>query len=184
MIMGPVCLVYHTLKLKQAMKFLFEEEITEEDRVSLFGWSDRVFPAEGDKYLWAVPTNRIVARELGIAVAHLGFASFQLETKNENIKIIGVGGVVVRPEFQGQNIPKTMFSMLHNSNILDSKNSASSLFCPQRLTSYYAKYGYKVFKGSVKFLQKNEYVEAKEFIFMLRGAGELTGAINIPSEPW
>ena len=166
------------------MKILFEEELTDKDRESLFGWSERVFPIEGYQYIWAKPTHRIVAREKGIAVAHLGFASFTLETRTKNIKVIGVGSVVVRPEYQGKKIPNTLFSMLHNSDVLESKKTASSLFCPERLTSYYAKHGYSVFAGRVRFLQKGKYVETNEYSLMLRGASNFTGIISIPSEPW
>ena len=166
------------------MKFLFEEALSDKDQVSLFGWSESVFPVEGYKYIWANPTHRIVAREQGVAVAHLGFASFTLKKRAKTIKVIGVGSVVVRPEYQGKNIPSTLFSMLHNSDVLESKKTVSSLFCPQRLTSYYAKHGYSIFAGRVTFLQKEEYVETNEYCFMLRGASDFTGIISIPSEPW
>ena len=166
------------------MKCKFEQQLTDADHKSLFGWSERVFPAEGAKYSWVEPTNRIVTRDSGIAIAHLGFSRFNLEINSKSVSTIGVGGVVVRPEYQGKKIPYTMFSKLHSSDFLSPQSRFSSLFCPLRLAPYYAKHGYDIFNGRVRFLQNNGHVEAKEFVFMLRGIRELSGDIIIHSKPW
>ena len=166
------------------MDIFIEDFLSADDRVNLFEWSESVFPAEGRGFTWAKPTHHVVARENGSAIAHIGFAAFTIIHETE-LPVIGVGGVVVRPEHQGKNIPSILFETLHAATTLDVRNSISTLFCPQRLIPYYEKQGYQEHQQGFRFLQDGNYVETSQFQLMVRGCPvRWNRTVSIPSNPW
>ena len=141
------------------------------------------FPIEGKEYQWAKPKRHIVARKNGLAVGHIGFGRFQL-CGSKDIDVIGVGGVVVRPEFQGQKVPKKMFNALQATTELDADKILKTLFCPHRLIPYYKGHNFEVYPGSVQFFQSGVYTKSEKFTLMFRGELSCSGGIKIPSCPW
>lgn len=165
------------------MKILIEDSISSSDSESLFKWSDVVFPKEGRGFCWEKPSRHIVARANGLAVAHIGIGEY-LVCGDREVRVLGVGGVVVRPEYQGKNIPSMMFNLLYATASLNTSSNISTLFCPTRLVRYYERYGYKEYEGGVRFLQKLEYTETSLFQFLVKGDLGMTGQLSIPSNPW
>lgn len=166
------------------MEIQIEDTLSAGDLVSLFEWRDRVFPAEGRGFSWEKPSHHVVARDQGVAIAHIGFGAFRIIYEKE-IPVIGVGGVVVRPEHQGKNIPGMLFETLNASTVLDVRRSIVTLFCPVGLSSYYTKHGFETHRHGFEFLQEGNYVETGLFHFMVRGhPGDWEGKISIPSNPW
>lgn len=163
-------------------------ELSEKDSDDLFHWRERVFPVEGKGIEWSRPSRHIVCRsDAGIAIGHIGFGEYTLISAGRRILVIGVGGVVVRPEHQGKGIPAVMFDTLHRE--LSAPVSVPgdpvcfTLFCPRRLESYYAKHGYQVYAGPVEVIQKNEPVTV-DFSFMFRGDCNFGETIVLTCEPW
>ena len=167
------------------------ETLSEQDNNNLFHWHEQVFPIEGKGISWSKSTHSIVCRdENGSAIGHIGYRNDLIVSAGQEIPVIGVGSVVVRPEYQGQGIPFNMFDVLHkqcfSSDQAMSAHSDSpvfSLFCPERLESYYAQHGYKTFTGNVNVMQKGTLVTI-DFSFMLRGLCQLGESIDLVGEPW
>ena len=165
------------------MEIAIQSELTEDEANHLFKWSECVFPIEGGEFEWAKPQRSIVARDNGLAIAHVGFGLFKVIGDNEKA-VIGVGAVVVRPEYQGQGIPEKMFDVLNATRVLNAAREAKTLFCPGSLVSYYERHGYKEYCYPVKFMQKNGYTETDNFRFMVRGNLGFFCEVSIPSFPW
>ncbi|MGH1470393.1 MAG: GNAT family N-acetyltransferase [Cellvibrionaceae bacterium] len=165
------------------MKFSIEDHLSRDDDEKLFNWSDQVFPVEANPYTWADSQKHIIARDNDFPAAHLGYGFYTIVTEGQKVTTIGVGDIVVRPEYQGQHIPTTLFEMLHGQEELQTKNILFSLFCPQRLVPYYNHFGYSLYPDSVEFLQDDKYVKCISPQFMTRGPN-IFGHIRIPSEPW
>ena len=95
------------------MKITIEQELNSIDETLLFRWADVVFPIEGRGLEWEKPEFHIVAWENERPIGHIGFGKYVIEADMQ-ISVIGVGGVVVRPEWQGKGVPLEMFTVLHN----------------------------------------------------------------------
>jgi hypothetical protein len=160
------------------------ETLAQKDADDLFHWRERVFPVEGKDIEWAKPSRHIVTRnENGMAIGHVGLGRFVVISENREIPVIGVGGVVVRPEYQGRGIPAGMFEVLHRGVPGFKGINCFTLFCPQRLEGYYARYGYRVYDGTVQVVQKEKLVSV-DFSFMFRGNCNLGESVTLTGEPW
>lgn len=146
---------------------------------SLFHWSERVFPEEGRGKEWAQSRWHLVASEGDKAIGHIGFNRFEIVVDGQPLSTIGVGGVVARPEYQGQGIVAGLFERLHE----DSEGELISLFCPAYLVPYYRRYGYREQTGEVWFDQRGEPVRSR-FAFMSRGELNPAADVRILSAPW
>ncbi|MFC7367249.1 GNAT family N-acetyltransferase [Vreelandella zhaodongensis] len=147
-------------------------------------WKERVFPEEGRSKEWSpVSWHSIAYSEANDPIGHIGFDRFEVLIDAEPRFVIGIGGVVVRPEHQGQGIPALLFNEVHHQASKRLGADVFTLFCPSRLVSYYAKQGYQRHRGGVYFLQQGEKV-LSTFEFM--HCGELTadGEVVLQSEPW
>lgn len=160
------------------------EQLSQKDSDDLFRWREQVFPIEGKGIEWSKLSRHVVCRnDEGMAVGHIGFGEFAIISANKEIAVIGVGGVVIRPEYQGKGIPAGMFEMLHRELSGPGNPKLFTLFCPKRLEGYYVRHGYKVYEGTVKVIQKKELVPV-DLSFMFRGSFDFGPYINLTSEPW
>ena len=91
---------------------------------------------------WAPLDWHILGLESGKPVAHLGFDRFIVNDAGAKVSVVGIGGVVVRPEFQGKGIPALLFRKLHEDCPENIRSETFTLFCPERLVAYYRKHGY------------------------------------------
>ena len=168
------------------MEITLVEEINQENSDYLFHWKDRVFPVEGKSIEWAKSDWHLLAfNDDRKPSAHLGYGIFEVEIDEKTvINVVGVGGVVVRPECQGKGIPAKIFDFLHHSNHANSLADTFTLFCPKRLESYYKKHGYTKFKGTYTFTQNGNVSSSDDFIFMYHGRSINSDNIHINNEPW
>jgi len=127
------------------------------DNASLFGWSPAVFPVEGRDMEWA----------------KLGW------------HVVGMGGVVVRPEFQKMGIPALMFEKLHAEAPGVVGAETFTLFCLERLVPYSRRHGYGRIDRALTLQQRGQPT-GTTFSFMARGdaIASTGGGIEIPSIPW
>ena len=165
------------------MELEITEFLDEADRVRLFEWREQVFPVEGRAYRWSETSHHVVARSSGEAVAHLGFGRFELLDGGRTLAVIGVGGVVVRPEYQGRRIPSLLFDVLHSTPVLGARETTCTLFCPERLVPYYSGHGYKVYGGEVN-IPWGDGTKVIDLRFMYRGQAEFSPSITLTTDPW
>ncbi len=165
------------------MEIEIELDLSKEDERHLMAWGEQVFPIEGKSLSWSSTPLHVVARNKNEPIAHLGFGEFIIQTESDSLKVVGVGGVVVRPEHQRKNIPSALFSVLHSSESALRISHIFTLFCPLRLVTYYEKLGYTLYRGTSSFIQAGSQVKSS-FCFMYRGQCNLGSEIVIPSNPW
>lgn len=155
------------------------ETLSDNQQKSLFQWRERVFPEEGRGKEWEQAHWHLVASEGAKALGHIGFNRFELIVAGQPIATLGVGGVVARPEYQGQGIIASLFERLH----AEFQGELFSLFCPPYLVPYYRRYDYREQTGEVWFQQGSEQVRS-QFAFMSRGELDPEAEIHISSKPW
>lgn len=147
-------------------------------------WRERVFPEEGIGKEWTEVSWHLLAfADDQNPVAHVGFDVFDILIDGVKQKIIGVGGVVVRPEYQGQGIPAILFESLHEQGFEITGVDIYALFCPSRLGAYYSRHGYLRHNGEVWFVQ-NGVTVLSQFEFMHRGGIAQSAYIELLSPPW
>ncbi len=161
------------------MVVTIENELQKTSMASLFQWSDNVFPAEGKRYEWALAQKHIVAWHGKAPMAHLGIGDYIIKGVAAH-QVIGVGKVVVRPEWQGRDIPRALFTRLHEQYAAH----VHTLFCPDRLVGYYERHGYELYHGDFTVVQGDSWVGMPEFNFMYHGQIDLGSSIRVPGRPW
>ncbi len=160
------------------------DSLDDDRKQHLFHWRDRVFPEEGIDKQWSDVAWHLLAFDRGkLPIGHIGFDGFDLQLRSEPQRVIGVGGVVVRPECQGQGVPAVMFAALHEQAPQLIGVAHFTLFCPPRLVTYYQRHGYTLHRGEVRFMQGAEEV-VSTFCFMHRGNLDADAPVRIPSHPW
>lgn len=166
------------------MKITITEKVNADHWHHLTQWRERVFPEEGIGKEWTDVSWHILAfSDEQNPVAHLGFDAFDILIDGSAQKVVGVGGVVVRPEYQGQGIPAMLFNSLHRQGVEKTGADIYALFCPERLVSYYRKHGYTRHEGDVWFLQQGVKVLSR-FEFMHRGGLATAARVELQSPPW
>ncbi|WP_185235191.1 GNAT family N-acetyltransferase [Teredinibacter franksiae] len=166
------------------MKLETLEYISPKEWEYLTQWRETVFPIEGKEIQWSPSTHHVIARDNDQKpVGHIGYGHFVVQSGSYSFSIIGVGGVVVRPEYQGQGVPKRLFEQLHKNTPSSDCLRLYTLFCPARLECYYKKHGYQKYTGLVKILQMNQLVTT-DFSFMFRGDTIFGSELNLTSNPW
>lgn len=147
-------------------------------------WREQVFPIEGRDKEWSSCSWHVVAYAGdGHPVGHIGFDGFTILVNSVEQRVIGVGGVVVRPEYQGQGIPTLLFRELHSQGGCHMGAEVFALFCPDRLVSYYERHGYRLHLGEVLFLQWGEKATSS-FKYMHRGSIAPEGLVELTTAPW
>jgi predicted N-acetyltransferase YhbS len=167
------------------MEIALKDKLDDDSWTYLTNWSDSVFPKEGKGMQWAPLGWHILGLECGKPVAHLGFDRFIVNDSGANVSVVGIGGVVVRPEFQGKGIPFLLFRKLHEDCPENVRSETFTLFCPERLVAYYRKHGYEKVERSVEIIQFGKPVTTT-FTLMTRGSGiQRKGEkIALSGPPW
>lgn len=163
------------------MKLEVTRSMADENWRYLTNWSERVFPDEGLGIQWAECRWHILAYDDdNRPVSHLAFDRFELVADQQTMPVTGVGGVLVRPEYQGQGVPAELFDKLHSSAPPITGSPLFALFCPERLVSYYQRHGYSAFSGEVILAQKPDH----RFRLMTHGQDFNPTSVEIPDKPW
>ncbi|WP_165771577.1 GNAT family N-acetyltransferase [Vreelandella nigrificans] len=166
------------------MRIDTKKGILESDWHYLTQWKERVFPEEGRSKEWTpVSWHSIAYSEANDPIGHIGFDRFEVLIDAVPHLVIGIGGVVVRPEYQGQGIPALLFNEVHDQARKHLGAGVFTLFCPSRLVTYYEKHGYQRYPGAVYLLQQGEKV-LSTFEFMHHGDLAAVGKVVLQSEPW
>lgn len=159
------------------------EKITADDWRALTTWREHVFPPEGVGTDWIGGKMHILASSGRQAIAHIGFDIYTLIIDGKESEFIGVGAVVVIPDFQGQHLPMRMFDALREWRDEKHAGTPLALFCTKALSGYYKNHNFKACVNEVFYLQKDSYQKSK-FEFMTDQSMDDKGHIYIPSNPW
>jgi len=173
------------LDLLMNLRTQITEEIDESHWRYLTGWRDPVFPIEGRPFEWSPSRWHVLAFAGGeLPVAHIGFGIFEILAGQASVKVIGVGGVVVRPEFQGRHLPELLFAEMHHSELALGLAPTFTLFCPHRLAGYYQRHGYSCFNSKVVFPNRGKLTQSSDFCFMWHGEPLADVPVTLQCPPW
>lgn len=87
------------------MRIETQSGIAEQDWAYLTQWKERVFPEEGRGKEWSrVAWHTVAYSQSNDAIGHIGFDGFRVTFNETECLVVGIGGVVVRPEYQGQGM--------------------------------------------------------------------------------
>jgi len=159
------------------------QRLGSQDQDDLFHWDRQVFPVEGLALHWCEPSHHLVCREAGRAIGHIGFGRYPLFSDGEPLEVIGLGQVVVRPEYQGQGIPAQLFEALHERAPGVLGPELFALFCPPRLEGYYRRHGYQTHAGRVTS-RESEALGHTDFCFMYHGKPRPGKRLVLTTHPW
>jgi predicted GNAT family N-acyltransferase len=168
---------------EKRMDIQVTDKMTGEDWRVLTTWREHVFSPEGLGTDWIGGEKHILATSSGEAIAHIGFDVYTLMIDGNESQCIGVGAVVVVPGFQGQRLPKRMFSMLRNWRDENYPDSPLALFCPDSLVGYYENHNFINYLNDVFYTQKGNYQKSK-FNFMTDRPMDAKDSVYIPTNPW
>lgn len=143
------------------------------------------FPEEGHHMQWQDSQWHAVAlNDNDMPIANVGFVGVNVNVNDTPVHVVGVGGVIVKPSFRGQGLPAKLFDVMHRSELAQSISSTFALFCPWRLETYYARFGYNTLDVPVTFMQSQGMSSCKDFAFMQFGEKLPEHPIRIDSLPW
>jgi predicted N-acetyltransferase YhbS len=164
-------------------KIQITSQMTDEDWRRLTTWREHVFSPEGMGTDWVGGKMHILAASGGEAIGHIGFDIYTLIINGEESPCIGVGAVVVIPEYQGRHVPARMFEALRKWRNERFADHPLALFCPGFLAGYYKRHNFIAYAGDVFYIQKGSYHRSK-FEFMTDRPVCSGDGIYIPSNPW
>ena len=119
----------------------------------------------------------------GVPVGQIGSDGFRVVADSVEYFVVGIGGVVVRPEFQGKGIPRLLFNEVHAETGGIIGSDIFTLFCPDGLVPYYEKHEYQRFDGKVVCPQFGKRV-VSSFNFMSKGGEFKKGVVELDAPPW
>ena len=169
--------------MENKIEITVASSITENDWKRLTTWREYVFSPEGKGTDWIGGKMHIIASSSDAAIGHIGFDVYRLIIDGQETECIGVGAVVVIPEFQGMSLPARMFACLRDLRDEKHPGLPLALFCPKSLVSYYHRHRFDECFKEVWYTQKGEFVLSK-FSFMMDGAIDVKSRIEIPTNPW
>ena len=165
------------------VKVEISQELADTDWDRLTGWREHVFPEEGIGTEWIGSQQHVVGGVDGSIVAHLGFGVYPLILDSRQSSCIGVGGVVVLPEFQGQHLPNRLFAELRAWREREFAELPLTLFCPARLVNYYNRHGFREVTLPVSYDQSGRSVPSALPFMSDRPLGAVA-RIELPTCPW
>ncbi len=169
------------------MKIVHKSRLTEKESDRLFRWREHVFSPIDPGIEMNALAHHYVMLDDDEAIAHAQCDVRILERHGQRRPILGVGAVVVRPEYQGRKLGHKLLAHLHG--LLGSRFDAEAawLFCLPELGDYYALCGYREVKSPVYFEQSTGLALCpwSSMIYVTpHGRFEDDGEIIIRSKPW
>lgn len=146
-------------------------------------WRERVFPVEGKDMQWSDLQHHVIAEDAEGAIANIGFDLFNVLADGQAMDMLGIGGVVVMPDYQGRHLPQHLFQRVREYTKKRFPGLPLALFCPPRLISYYKKHNFQLFNGKVTYLQGNLCVDST-FPFMSDVSLQNVTRIDLTTHPW
>ena len=92
------------ITMNDELAYRFTEQLSEEERRTLFGWDPDPFRAKAWGLTWRMPTFHVLICSGDQPVSHVGLIRDVVQVGGERIPVGGLGGVVTIPGFQGRGL--------------------------------------------------------------------------------
>jgi predicted GNAT family N-acyltransferase len=169
------------------MEIVHRSNLTSREVDRLFRWREHVFSPLAPGIEMSALAHHYVMLDDDEAVAHAQCEVRVLERQGMRRPILGIGAVVVRPEYQGKKLGHEILAHLHGLLGSSFDAQAAWLFCAPELLRYYELAGYRRVKSPVYFEQSTG-LDLCPWVSMIyekpSGLFEDNGEIIIRSKPW
>jgi GNAT superfamily N-acetyltransferase len=162
------------------------EEMTPEERETLFGWGENVFGTPDELYTWRAKDLHLYVEEDGRVVSHVGLLEEVVAAGGERVRVCGVGAVVTVPEAQGRGHARR--AMRRAAEVMRDETEAEfgMLYCLERLVPFYASLGWRLVEGENVFGQPAGPALSpfRVMVLPLRGRAWPPGRVVVEGLPW
>ena len=162
------------------------EALTDGERQALFGWGENIFGIEDADYRWRPKSFHFITEEGGRALSHVGVLKTTVRAGGVEVTVGGVGGVVTRPEAQGQQYVHAAMRQAAYFICKELGAEFGMLFCLPRLAPFYARQGWRMVEDEVEIEQPSGKV-VWPFHVMVLPCGERAwpaGKVEVGGLPW
>jgi hypothetical protein len=163
------------------------QDLTDEERAQLFGWSTDAFGVERLGLQWRRKDWHVVVESDGRPVSHAGFILRQSVTVDrERLLVGGVGGVVTVPAARGRGFASAGLREVEGCIGEDREVAFAMLFCLEPLTEFYTRRGWLGVSGPVLIGQDKGACESP-LPAMVRPLGQQDwpeGKVAVEGPPW
>lgn len=169
-----------------AVEIRLSENLTDEERHTLFEWGEHIWGVEDLRYRWRPKDWHFVLEEDGRVVGHVGLVRHTVEAGGRPVEVAGIGGVVTVPEAQGRGHAQR--GMRHAAEFMCREwgVEAGVLFCRDALRPFYERLGWQFVPDPVELEQETGPVVCSLNVMVLPCGGRAwpAGRVELKSFPW
>jgi hypothetical protein len=161
-------------------------QLTDEERLQLFGWGENIFGIEDAKYTWRPKDIHIILDVDGEPVSHVGLVDHLVSVSSREVRVGGVGGVVTAGHLHGRGHAQKALRFAERFMFDELGVEFGLLFCLDRLRPFYERQGWLILNDPVKFDQPSGQMISPLNVMVLPGGSDEwpAGAVDLRSLPW
>lgn len=123
-------------------------DLSDEERLRLFGWGENVFGIEDREFRWRPKDLHFILDVNGEAVSHVGLLDHYVKVAGQTVQVAGVGAVVTAGEMHGRGYAQKTLRYAERYMCAEMKVEFGLLFCLDRLQPFYSRQGWEFAKGA------------------------------------
>ncbi len=141
-----------------APRFTWSDDLSEEQDKYLMRWAPDVFGGGHIDVVWAAKDHHLFVWEEDQLVGHLGVLVREASVAGEEVRLGGIGGVVIRPEWQGRGFATAAMGYLAGYLRNELTVQFGFIFVHQHRWSFYERLGWERISNTVHIEQRGEKI--------------------------
>lgn len=136
---------------------------------------------------WAHAQRRVLLYVDDILCAVAGIHEREVLCNGQKLRVAGIGGVMTKPELQGQGYGKQVMLNLMTLLGTEARCSFGLLFCEDHNVGFYSKLGWILFEGDMVVEQHGKtgpFSFRNVMVLPLNESAKTTGNIDLCGLPW
>lgn len=136
---------------------------------------------------WAEAQRRVLLYVDDAVCSVAGVHERQIQRDGEAVRVAGIGGVMTKPEFQGQGHGKQVMLYLMQQLRTEKRCAFGLLFCEDHNVEFYRKLGWSLFEGKMLVEQHGKtgpFAFRNVMVWPITGPATLGGKLNLCGLPW
>jgi len=169
------------------MEIIHKNGLTPVESERLFHWREHVFDPVDPGIEFSHLAHHYLAVDDGRVAAHAACDLKRIRQHEVEIPVVGIGSVVVHPEYQGRKLAQTVLRHIHGRMESEHPADIAWLFCMPSMEKYYVTCGYRTIMAPVRYEQSTGLVGCPWVSMAYEKTGALVkneGVITILSTPW
>lgn len=162
------------------------KDLTDEERLNLFGWGQNIFGIEDNEFRWRPKDLHFLLDVEGEAVSHVGLINHVVNVEGQPVRVGGIGAVVTAGEKHGRGYAQKTLRYAEKYMCEELKVEFGLLFCLDRLMPFYAWQGWQLLTEPVKFDQPSGKMVSPLNVMVLPCNERIwpAGPTDLCSLPW